>query len=87
MARASVEAEMPGGRQVTEADLLFAVRVLETPLGPTLEYDPDHPVAQERARVSGCYHGLKPHLGAAEASRLARAEWLGRFLAGREGKG
>jgi hypothetical protein len=68
---------------VTEADLLFAVRVLETPLGPSLEYDADHPVARERAAVSGRYHGLKAHLGASDASRLARAEWLGRFLAAR----
>jgi hypothetical protein len=70
---------------VTEADLLFAVRVLETPLGPTLEYDPDHPVAAERAAVSARYRDLKQALGSAGASRLARAEWLGRFLAEREG--
>jgi hypothetical protein len=71
---------------VTEADLLFAVRVLETPLGPSLEYDADHPVARERAAVSGRYHGLKAHLGTSDASRLARAEWLGRFLAARQGE-
>lgn len=67
---------------MTEADLLFAVRVLETPLGPTLEYDPDHPVAVERAVVSARYQSLKGALGFTEGSRLARAEWLGRFLAG-----
>jgi hypothetical protein len=68
---------------VTEADLLFAVRVLETPLGSTLEYDADHPVARERAGVLARYEDLRRALGFTEASRLARAEWLGRFLAAR----
>jgi hypothetical protein len=68
---------------MTEADLLFAVRVLETPLGRTLEYDEDHPVALERAGLSKRIDELRPGLGFTEASRLARAEWLGKFLAGR----
>jgi hypothetical protein len=68
---------------MTEADLLFAVRVLEGSLGRTLEYDADHPVARERATLSARADELRPGLGFTEASRLARAEWLGRFLAER----
>jgi hypothetical protein len=71
---------------MTEADLLFAVRVLEAPERGSLEYDQDHPVAVERARVAERYRDLKQTLGSAEGSRLARAEWLGKFLAAREEK-
>jgi hypothetical protein len=65
------------------AELLFAVAVLEAPGSGRLEYDPDHPVAKARAKVSARYQDLKGTLGFTEASRLARAEWLGRFLAER----
>lgn len=69
---------------MTEADLLFAVRVMEGRPGPTLEYDPDHPVARGRAALSKRVDELRPVLGFTEASRLARVEWLGRSLAERQ---
>jgi hypothetical protein len=67
-----------------EEELLFAVTVLEAPASGRLEYDDDHPVMRERALLNARYQELKRANGFTEASRLARAEWLGRFLAGRD---
>jgi hypothetical protein len=67
---------------VTEADLLFAVAVLDS--GP---YEPDERVAAARDAILARYGELRAARDFTEASRLARAEWLGRFLASREGGG
>lgn len=67
---------------MTEADLLFAVAVLES-MSSALE--PDGRLAAARREISGRYRELKQGRSFTEASRLARAEWLGRFLAAREG--
>jgi hypothetical protein len=64
---------------MTEDDLLFAVAVLDS--GP---YEPDERVVAARGEISARYRGLKGTSSFTDASRLARAEWLSRFLAARE---
>jgi hypothetical protein len=66
---------------MTEADLLFAVAVLES---TSSALEPDDRLAAARREVSDRYRELKAGRSFTEASWLARAEWLGRFLAARE---
>jgi hypothetical protein len=69
---------------VTQEDLLFAVAVLES---MSWALEADLRLAAARHEIADRYQELKRGRGFTEASRLARAEWLGRFLAGREGGG
>lgn len=71
---------------MSEVELLFALDVLETPLGVRRsgEDSPDETrLADEREKVMDHYDVLRVQgLGMAEASRLARAAWLRDYLAG-----
>jgi hypothetical protein len=68
---------------VTEADLLFAAAVLES---MSWALEPDARLAAARREIADRYQVLKSGLSFTDASRLARAEWLGAFLV-RQGGG
>jgi hypothetical protein len=68
---------------VTEADLAFAARVLECPLGSGGGCYYLDAVALAGAEIALRYHGLTRDTGRENAARLARAWWLGKFLAER----
>lgn len=65
-------------------DYTYLVDVLETPLGPSLEWDDADPIQVERVKIAERYCDLR-HLGFGVASRQARAEWLEAWLK-REGR-